>query len=1190
MKLRRLQISGFKSFMSPLELDFTSGITAIIGPNGCGKSNVVDAIRWVLGEQRTRVLRNTKMENVLFNGTRLRKPLGMAEVFLTLANDDHTLNLDYEEVTIGRRLFRSGASEYLVNGRAARLREIRHLLVDTGLGNSAYSIIERDMVERVVSEKGDEKRRLLEEAAGVSRYRIQRDEAERKIRATEQDLLRLVDILEELGRELRSLKYQMGKARRYQRLKEEADRLETVLLKSTLYDLVRRRAELLREREREEGTRLADDNEIAIGESRLQTLRVEIAGIETALRELNERRYALAGELQRHEERIAVHAERIASSRSRIDEDEEEIRRARERLETVAAELENARAQRQARAADAERLQQRLREREAALRDLSRRLDEARRELRERKQLALDLVRRRAEEKGALEHIERTIAELTQRQDAIETQMDELSAEETRRVEQLEAIEAEAARSRAAAGALQAEMQRLSRQLDAVGEESARCDADYAEVGRRLAELAEKREFLERVKQEHTRWSDETIARYEGLRGVFADFVHVDREYRRCFEACLMPVLRSIVAASRDDAVRAARRLCEGDASRAQILFSCDAPAEAAPLPRARGVVGRALDHVRCDAVVEPFVRAWLRDVVLARDVETAADLVASGEASRVATLDGVFFDGPGRIIVAGDDIGMTVLEYDAKLEELNQRIARERERERELAARREELARRRANLQEEISACRDRQRAAEEEWEVLQARRRDAELALVRVKQQITSLDETIAQTRASLADLRARLEAASAAESDPGAGGDAPPEDLGELEARVHELERRREEALEAVGALRVDSAAVRGELDTLASRIRSHEQLDEELQGVVRARGAEIERCREQIRLSEEDMAAAREAIAALHRDKETVEAELARRRETFEKLREQADALETEVRGMKEQRDAHREALERVSVELAALEERVASVIEKARENHDQDLAPYVDEPSRFDPAEWENFDREHLESVRRKLASFGPVNMLAMEEYEEKQERFEFLDAQKRDLEEARDALQQAIRRINREARRLLGETFERVRENFRRTFLTLFDGGEVELKLDSEDPLEANLRIVASPRGKRLHDISVLSTGEKALVALSFLFAIYLVKPSPFCVFDEVDAPLDDANVARFVRLLQSFTDRTQFIVITHNKKTMEAADHIYGVTMEEPGVSKLVSVRLDDAERFKRRGTTGPAESAARA
>lgn len=1175
MNLRKIEISGFKSFMSPLELDFSKGITAILGPNGCGKSNVVDSIRWVLGEQRSRLLRNTKMENVLFNGTRLRKSLGMAEVYLTLINDDHKLNVDYEEVTIGRRLYRSGVSDYLINGQPCRLKDLKGLLVDTGLGNSAYSIIERDMIEKVLSEKEQDKRNLLEEAAGVMRYRIQREEAERKIKATEQDLLRLADILSELEKELRSLKYQMGKARRYTRLKEEADQLETIMLKSSLYELLERKKKLEGERTEHESIQLADDNEIAIHENRLQEMKVETAEFETHLQERNEHRYDLSTRLQQHEERIAVHNERIAASNARILEDDGEIAGGREKLEGLGGELAECRRVAEEKRGELATASASVSSGEAALADVTSRLEHVRDTLRSRKQLALDLVRERARERGAIEHIENSLGGLAEKQDLIESQLDDLSTEESHRVSELSGIEERVSKQQLVLADLQNNLTMLSENLDRVGEDTAACDTAHAAAHREHATLVEKREFLDRIRQEHTRWSDETLGRFDGLEGVLADFVRVDRRYRKCFEACLTPILKSVVAATREDAVSCVREFRDGDAGRVQILFADNFTA-AGNLPTGDGVIAPAADLIECDNQVVDYVRAYLNGVVVVEDVETAVRLLGDG-VQRVATLDGVFFDGPGRIIVAGSgDIEMTMLEYDTKLAELSGALERAQAEENKQKQRREELVRERDDIQKKIGDIRVALTSEEEHYDELVASRREAELHLVRVKEKITGLGDAIAETRTEIASLRTRLEATRMAEEGVGSD-DLDDADLSELEARAVALERDKDAATEAVATVRLQNVALAGEVETLDTRIRNLEKLDLELKALIQARTEDATRCREQIRLSEEDVERLRAAIAELHAEKDVVEKDIEETSDRYRTLKESCDNLEKQARAIKDQRDVKRANIERVSVEMATVEERISSVVEKAAENFGQDLAPFVEDPARFDPAEWESFDRATLDDVKHRLESIGPVNMLAMEEHDEKKERFDFLSQQKQDLEEAKDSLTQAIRRINREARRLLNETFEQVRQNFRETFLTLFDGGEADLMfVDSDDPLEANIKIVASPRGKKLHDISSLSSGERALVALSLLFAIYLVKPSPFCVFDEVDAPLDDANIARFVRLLKSFTDRTQFIVITHNKKTMEAADNLYGVTMEEPGVSKLISIHLDEAERFK--------------
>ncbi|MDH5270826.1 MAG: chromosome segregation protein SMC [Candidatus Krumholzibacteria bacterium] len=1187
MQLRKLEISGFKSFMSRLELDFTGGVTAIIGPNGCGKSNVVDSIRWVLGEQRTRMLRNTKMENVLFNGTRLRKPLGMAEVFMTLNNEDHALNLEYKEVRIGRRLYRSGVSEYLVNGQPVRLKDVRGLLVDTGLGNSAYAIIERDMIEKVLSEKEDEKRHLLEEAAGVMRYRLQREEAERKIKATEQDLTRLVDILNELDKELRSLKYQMGKARRYQSLKEQADAMEIALLKASLFEILTRRDELHAEREAQENVRLVGDNEILIRENRLQEQRVQTAEFEKRLQELNETRYAAMTALQQYDERVAVHTERINASQARIREDGEEITRAAARKAEIERDLDGARTAAGERRVALTESRNRLGAREGALREANQRLEEARGALRRRKQIALDLVREQAREKGVLEQVEATLNDLAKRQDVIESQLDELSAEEAKRVEELSGIEARVSAQQAVLGEKQNALTALTRVIDESSTAIVAGESELAQASRALAKLVEKREFMTRVAEEHTRTAEE-LRRHGAVAGVLSDLVRVEKRYRKCFEACLAPILRSVVTGSRRDAMDWLKSYRRGDGGRVQILFP-DHFVSGAELPSGDGVIGPARELVDCDPSVSTYLVAYLEGVLVVEDVDAALRLIEAGRASRVATLDGVFFDGPGRVLVAGqDDIDVTLLEMQSKLAEIERSLAEAEARENQLRQLRDTLAEKRERAQREITAIRASLAGEERTHEDLVRSRREAELHLVRVKEKITALEQGISETRDAMLQLRPRLESSRRSAEMPDAAADLEGADLAALEEQVHAVEREREALAEEVGALRVADVTVAADLEALETRVKSHETMVEELAGLVRAREEDRRRADEQIRLSTEDIAATRDAVAKLHAEKDAVGARIESENDAYATLKESRDALEAEIKAMKDQRDAKRTNLERVNVELAAVDTRMAGFVEKAREKFGQDLEPMIADRSRFEASEWEQVSREELAEIKGRLEQFGPVNMLAMSEHDEKKERFDFLSKQKQDLEEAKDSLTQAIRRINKEARRLLGETFEKVRENFKQTFMTLFDGGEADLMfVDSDDPLEANIKIVASPRGKKLHDISSLSSGERALVALSLLFAIYLVKPSPFCVFDEVDAPLDDANIARFVKLLRSFTDHTQFVVITHNKKTMEAADSLYGVTMEEPGVSKLISVHLDDAERFKAHGATPRAAAA---
>ena len=1189
MNLTRIEIAGFKSFEHRLSVNFTGGITSVIGPNGCGKTNIVDAIRWVLGEQKTRLLRNTKMENVIFNGTRTRKPLSMAEVHLSLSNDDHSLPVDYSEITISRKIFRDGGSEYYVNGELARLKDIRGLLVDTGLGNHTYSIIEREMVDSVISEKDNDKRFLLEEAAGVMRYRIQREEALRKIEHTETDLTRLTDILVELDKEIRSLRYQMAKARRFTRLKERLETAEGALVKRSLFELLNETDEIRKEKGRHEGITLVGDNEITLREDRLAELRIQGAELERRLQDLYENRHNLSQQLRQHEERIAILSERIASNEIRIREDGEETGRAEAKLISLGDEIARYRRAVEEKDEQLAFKHSELIRSDERLRAVSRKFETVKTGIRDRKQLILDFVKEKERVRGVREHLEERLGEIGEKKSRVGDEAASLrGGEETLRA-RMAGIAVEAERAQARAASLQRSIERASAAADRAVALAAKREESVRRAAIELARLGEKTELLTRIKNEHTRKAHELFPDGARSRGFLADRVKVDKKHRKCFEACLAPVMQALLTDSREDALRCIEDLRRGVGGRVHLLYpngSGDAREGAAvktALGTARDLLGEG------DGVLD-YLGPYLSGIAVAENVESALALLAGSPGLRVATLDGVFFDGPGRIIVAGaEDVAMTLLEYESKIAELAEasrrcetRIAGVKERIGAIEDRRNAFAGRAVSLRREFEA-------AAAEAERLREDGQKCELELVVVREKIASLSAALAECDRDAEGMRNRLEAtpelAGEPQEDP-----ADENDITTLERMAGELEREKEAAAEEAGRFRLDIATLSGEVTTASEKLRNAETMDGELHELVVFRKEDANRCAAEIETAGTEISEVKAKIAVFHRDVETIERDIEAAKTLHDEIGERLGLLEKELKELKDERELKRENIQRCTVELATRETRIHDLVEKAREGLRVDLEPYMKDRTLFSPAEWDAVDLDSLVGLRRDVEAFGPVNMLALEEFNQKKERFDFLSAQKADLEEAKATLTQAIRRINQEARRRISETFEQVRDNFKKTFLTLFDGGEADLLfVDSDDPLEAKIKLVANPKGKRLQDISSLSGGERALVALSLLFGIYLVKPSPFCVFDEVDAPLDDANVSRFIKLLKSFTDRTQFIVITHNKKTMEAADCLYGVTMEEPGVSKMISVHIGEVDRFRERRTSRSAEAAAR-
>ena len=1189
MNLTRIEIAGFKSFEHRLSVNFTGGITAVIGPNGCGKTNIVDAIRWVLGEQKTRLLRNTKMENVIFNGTRTRKPLGLAEVHLSLSNDDHALPVDYSEITISRKIYRDGGSEYYVNGELARLKDIRGLLVDTGLGNHMYSIIEREMVDSVISEKDQDKRYLLEEAAGVMRYRIQREEALRKIEHTETDLTRLGDILGELDKEIRSLRYQMAKARRYSRLKEKLELMEAALVKRSLFELLNQSDEIRQEKEHHEGITLAGDNEITLREDRVAALRIGGSELERRLQDLYENRHNISQLLRRHEERIAILSERIVSNENRIREDADETVRAKTKLDFMGDEIVRYRRAIEEKEEQLGKKRAELSHSEERLRVVSKKFEAVKTGIRDRKQLVLDFVKEKERVRGVREHLEERDREIGEKRAKTGEEIALLgSGEETVRG-RIEGITREADARRSRVAFLQRSIDRVSAKTERATSLAARREEAAAKAAIELARFEEKADLLKRIKSEHSRKAHELFPDEERSRGFLADRVKVDKKYRKCFEACLSPVIQALLTDSREDALECIDKLRRGVGGKVHLLYpsgSGDSQRAAVEDPG----IGTARDLLANDDGVLDYLGSYLSGIVVTQDVESALALLAKSPERRVATLDGVFFNGPGRITVAGaEDVAMTLLEFDSKIEELAEssrkceaRIGRLRERIGAIEGRRTTLADRATALR------RDLESAVKEERKLRDALQ-ECELDLAVLRERITALSALRAECDRDVEAIRARLETTPELppdpQEDPAVGSD-----VSSLESSAAELEREKEAAAEEAGKIKLDIATIMGEVTTASEKLRNAETLDGELRELVVYREEDAKRSADEIESARTEIVEAKAKIATFHGEVETIEKAIEQAKSSHDEIEERSGLLEKELKNLKDERELKRENIQRCTVELATRETRIEDLIEKARENLKVDFAPHTKNKALFDPAEWESVDLAALGDLRRTVEGFGPVNMLALEEFNQKKERFDFLSGQKADLEEAKATLTQAIRRINQEARRRISETFEQVRANFKTTFLTLFDGGEADLLfVDSDDPLEAKIKLVANPKGKRLQDISSLSGGERALVALSLLFAIYLVKPSPFCVFDEVDAPLDDANVSRFIKLLRSFTNRTQFVVITHNKKTMEAADCLYGVTMEEPGVSKMISVHIGEVDRFRETRTRREARAETR-
>ena len=1170
MKLKSLKLHGFKSFPDPTQLEFHEGITAIVGPNGCGKSNIGDAVRWVLGEQRPTVVRGAKMEEVIFQGTVARRSVNRGSVSMIVSNEDGALATPFQEVEIGRTVHRDGGSDYRLNRASCRLRDIVDLCRDTGLGANAYSVIEIRMIDAILSERTDERRALFEEAAGIGRYKDRRRAALRRLETSEIDLQRVEDVIGEVQTKVRSLARQKGKAERYRKLRERRLAVEVAVVRAELEGLGARLGEVEAglEADREDAAGMAA--RLAAAEAGLERARLEQAEAERARGDTANRLDEVAAELSRIEREVAVADERIANWKSRLvqigqDRAAQSGIRARAEDERVTLEEEHQKCK-----VDFTDVQADLTYRKTTAADVRERLSRARHRVRELEEEGRALAGKVARTDGDLYSARLQATELERRFERLSNDAREGAGALRELESQGDLFTDRSAEAAGRAGEAVREVTGARRRLAQLRQRLAEARDARVNAEARLSALEAERDALGRIEVAGASEAVALAARAalpDCVHGLLSDFAQVREGAARGADLILGRFAAALVARGRDDIEQIARWYREeAGAEAALIVLPADAaPEPGGPLPADISAAGEGA--------------AWVR-ALLGGAGATADDGPQAGEAGTVAGVrePGVhaaeppaygWTDARGAVHLfpeAGaegrlerrerlDALATTVREAGAELEEARERTMALEEAHRACEAEVDEAS-------ERVLATRDEARAAEASAVAQtdrreQLRRRQAEIAR-QVEGTRAARDRALERARAAEAEgaeLRDR-------EAAGGSRLEAERTALGAIEAEW-------EEAREVEAEVSIRAARLESELQRLAGRIADTGGSAERAAGrlaQLEEEARELDASTARVRAARGEGRAALEGLFAQRDELRRVAAGQDRA------VGAASEAVKGAERGAGEIRAAEREAVGRshtLEMEAQDIRNRVARVGERLETEWNRPMEELLAEAGEVEGDEGEL--RAELEQIVAAQARIGPVNMLAVEEHAEESARLEFMAGQREDLVSARDDLRAAIRRINATATERFMESFEAIRENFLETFRHLFSGGEAQLRLSEPDhPLESPIEIHASPRGKRTQRIDQLSGGERALTALSLLFGIYLVKPSPFCVLDEVDAPLDDANISRFIRLLQGFKARTQFVVITHNPRTIEAADWIYGVTMEEPGVSSVVGVRLE--------------------
>jgi len=1210
--LKRLELVGFKSFADKTPFDFTAGITGIVGPNGSGKSNIVDAVRWILGEQSAKSLRGGEMADVIFNGSTSRRGLGLAEVTMTFDNGRGNLATEASEVQITRRVYRSGEGEYLINQQPSRLKDIKNLFLGTGAGSDAYCIIEQGRVDVLLQASTRERRTIFEEAAGISRFKAKKIETLRKLEHVDQNLERLKDIIEEVEKQLRSVKLQASKAQRYQEYSNRLKQLRVALGLEEYRQMTERLEEETAVLEKLRAALEQRTAQVQSWDSETQRLEELLTGLEKTAHQ-EEAALAHAKEQIAAEESTSAHERTLsndlesdlAATRIRLTDLTARVASLSETADLAATEFHQAEAQ-------ADEQGRQVEAREAQLRDAVTRLAEWQTQIQADQAEHLEQMRRAARlhndavsSKAHLDNLSRERERLTLKTEQASLHLTSLQVE----LEQLSGAED---LLQARLGTARQSLVERRQERERVGQLRDAANQTVADLRAQRSGLASRIEVLDGLERSHEGLGtgvrevlslligNENDDLRHNILGMVADFLTVRREFAPLIDLALGEKAQRFLARDREQLAKSLHELKQPFSGRVSFFSLRTSAASAVHSSNHQEImthpdfVAWADQVITCDKPeMADLPRQLLGRTLIVRDLAAAQTLAVQAPEYRFVTMQGEMLEADGTLTVGTHHAETGILSRKSELRELREKTA-------ELDRRIAEVERELAGFRDQMTGLDSQATRIQDEIQVLTEQEADLRTRLGQHRQRQEGLTEEVTLSRTEIVALERDITKMDQTWRQAKTQADEADQRVQSLQARLEEAEREirqseqlRQERQQEVTAAKVALAQVGERLAALRAR-QSQLEADLNQRRSEQTQGQErLATARNRLEESRRTMLQASAALAHWYLEKESAErrvADLSREREIkrqerhqlsertqtaraeWQAQQEQAHARELVVNDMKHNRDSLADRLrEDYQIELAELYQ------EAGAGNQESGVIERLDDFS----AETRDLDATHLDplvvneeiaELRRKLARLGSVNLDSLQELSELEGRAEHLQTQSQDLTSAKKSLEEIIHTINQDSRRLFAETFEAVRSHFQELFRKLFGGGMADVLLEDEtDILESGIEIIARPPGKELRSISLMSGGEKTLTAVALLLAIFRSKPSPFCILDEVDAALDEANIARFTAVLREFLDRSQFILITHSKKTMAAADVLYGITMQESGVSKRISVRFED-------------------
>lgn len=1181
MYLKRLEIQGFKSFADKVEFEFPSGITAIVGPNGSGKSNVVDSIRWVLGEQSVKNLRGSKMEDVIFAGSADRRPLGMAQVSLTLDNSAHIFDLDFEEVTVSRRLYRSGESEYLINKTPSRLKDVQELFMDTGLGREGLSIISQGKVDEILSLKPEDRRGLIEEAAGIIKYKYRKREAERKLKDTEEHLVRVTDIISELEERVGPLGEQAEKAKQYKTGKEELDQLELSL---EVHDIDRNRlqeTQLLEKKQQLEDGMAACMASLSGQEAELEQLRFEFGRQEAVYQEQQQSFYQLQNQLERRTNGVQANRQLLESAEEQLERLQQELDG--QQAETLALEKTVQDTRRQA--AEAEQIfsqQQRiLAEDEQKLQELERQGAQQQQDEEQQQSDVFANMQEQARNHNALLRLEQDLSSDERDREKIKGKLSALTQElERQQVKQAELREKmtvqqeQESQYHQQVTAIEQEIEQRKGQQLVLRQQLTDGQAAWQEKQSRAKVLKEMEESGEGYQYGvKSILEQKQQGKLQGIIGTVSQLITVPQHLEKAVETAMGVSLQNIVTEDDKQAQAAIQYLKERKKGRATFLPLNTVKGQRAEenLSNEENVLGLAVDLIAFDKKYEKILLHLLGKVWVVKDLASAVAIgKKKGFSYRLVTLDGELVT-PGGALTGGNHEkergGLLarqrkILELEDAVKQLEQQIQQQNEALEAYYAvtgeKKEALAQLRSQEEAFIRSAvelEQEQRLQEREEKRLQNELHVEQFHLEEQEKQREAYRTALEQERARQGEL-AEQERNLARQAE-------------QLKERRQVLQTQQKEVQDRYQENTVQLATAKQRWELFAQQSDSEEQRYQGLRKTLQQKQSEYEKLAQKKAEYEQEIA---ENLHYIQQEQEQLAAgntALEDYREKRQAKQERIALLETAVGQGRQEKERLREQKYQLDLSLNKVQGYLSGGFRRLAQNFD---CTYEEAQAKAVAMENIPQTQRRIQEIKGLLGRLGEINFTAIEEFEQVQQRLQFLQKQVADLHDARQSLNKVIEEMEKIMAQKFAETYREVNARFSQVFQSMFGGGQARLELsDPTDYLLTGIEIVAQPPGKKEQVLTLLSGGERAMTAIALLFSLLTVKPSPFCILDEIESALDDVNIDRFARFIRDYAAKTQFIIISHRKGTMEAADVLYGVAMENKGVSRLMSVKVSD-------------------